>query len=76
MQFNFSQPLDFSDLSTQPPIEMSTKNLPFGGGGVKGGRRVQLTTARHLLSDFSRESGSLDVSQLYKRTRHITDNFF
>jgi hypothetical protein len=28
---------------TQPPTEISTRSLP-GGGGVKGGRRVRLTT--------------------------------
>jgi hypothetical protein len=30
--------------STDPLTEMSTRNLPWGGGGVKGGRRVRLTT--------------------------------
>jgi hypothetical protein len=31
--------------STQPLTKMSTRNLPWGGGGgVKGGQRVSLTT--------------------------------
>jgi hypothetical protein len=33
--------------STQPPTEMSTRNLP----GVKGGRRLRLTPYRHLWAD-------------------------
>jgi hypothetical protein len=30
--------------STEPLTEMSTRNFPGGGGGVKDGRHVRLTT--------------------------------
>jgi hypothetical protein len=47
--------------STQPQTEMSTRNLPGGGGG-KGTRRVRLTTLTLSASRLSRQNVGASTS--------------
>jgi hypothetical protein len=56
--------------STKPLTEMSTRNLP----GVKGGRRVRLTTLPSYVSQVCRKFGSLDVSTLWASTACYRDS--
>jgi hypothetical protein len=56
-------------VSTQPLIEMSTRNLP-GGKGRPAHKAANLTAICEPI--FYRKYGGLDISQTYEPSRPVT----